>query len=92
MYTVETTSRFDDELQAILDFIAIGSPYHALKFFDHIMEALSNIPDNPYQYRQRADDPAVRELITKGYTIPLFIDESRQTIFVLGIFNQNFWE
>ena len=44
-------------------------------------------------YRKRgAMDDDTRELIFKGYTIPLYIDKEENKIFILGIFNQNLWE
>jgi hypothetical protein len=33
-----------------------------------------------------------REVIFKGYTIPIYIDHEKNKIFILGIFNQNIWE
>ena len=93
MFSVETTPRFDDELLTILDFIAEDSINSALEFHDELIEKLHNIPDNPFMYRQRENmNESVRELIFKGYTIPLYIDEEKKTIFILGIFNQNLWE
>ena len=93
MLAVETTTRFDDELIFILDFIALDSVYRALKFYDELIEKLHDIPSNPYMYRKRENmDDNTRELIYKGYTIPIYIDKEKNTIFILGIFNQNLWE
>ncbi len=92
MFKVETTPRFDNELIVILDFIALDSTNMALDFFDNLMEKLYNIPDNPFIYRQKDSmDKDTREVIYKGYTVPIYIDNNNETIFILGIFNQNFW-
>ncbi len=92
MFVVETTPRFDDELLVVLDFIALDSINRALEFYDELMEKLHNIPNNPFMYRKRENIDDTRGLIYKGYTVPIYIDKEKETIFVLGIFNQNLWE
>ena len=93
MYTVETLPRFDAEFVEILDFIALDSLNRALEFYDKLMEKLYNIPHNPLIYRPRENaDKNTRELIFKGYTIPFYIDDEQEKIFILGIFNQNIWK
>jgi len=93
MFSIETTSRFDDELLVALDYIALDSLDRALQFHDTLMEKLHTISSNPLMYRQREGaDEHVRELIFKGYTIPYYIDYMVEKIYILGIFNQNIWE
>jgi len=92
MFSLETTPRFDEELLIILDFIALDSPSRALEFFDTLMAKLNNITENPFMYRKRENMDNTRELIYKGYTIPIYIDEENKKLFILGIFNQNLWE
>ena len=92
MLVVETTPRFDNELIEILDFIAEDSSHRALDFYDELIEKLHDIPSNPYMYRKREHmDENTRELIYKGYTVPLYIDTEKDVVFILGIFNQNLW-
>jgi len=93
MYAIETTPRFEKELVEILDFIAIDSMENALEFYDALMQKLHNISYNPLIYRQRENSNYhTREMIFKGYTVPFHIDEDFNTLFVLGIFNQNLWK
>lgn len=93
MLVIETTTRFDDELNFILDFIALDSKNRALDFYDKLIEKLHDIPNNPYMYRKRENmDDNTREIIYNGYTIPIYIDKEKDMIFILGIFNQNLWE
>ena len=93
MFLVETTPRFDNEFVTILDFIALDSLNRALGFYDELMKKLNDIPDNPYICRRRKEmDKYTRELIYKGYVIPYYIDNTKETIFILGIFSQNLWE
>jgi len=91
---LEQSVRFDLEFDVIVQFIAKDSPLRALKFFDEVIDKIENIPNNPYAYRKKenAIDKNVRELIYKGYTIPFEIDNKKQKIIILGIFNQNLWE
>ena len=92
--TLEKTDRFYQELEDILNFISIDSPNRALKFYDDLIEKIEKIPLNPYIYRKRdsLNNNNDKELIFKGYTIPIHIDEDNMKIYVLGIFNQNLWE
>ena len=92
--TLEKSDRFYGELEDILNFIAIDSPSRALKFYDDLVEKIEKIPLNPYLYRKKEslNNNSDRELIFKGYTIPIHIDDNENKIYVLGIFNQNLWE
>lgn len=91
--TLEKSDRFYQELEDILNFISIDSPSSALKFYDDLIKKIEKIPLNPYMYRKRDSlSNSDRELIFKGYTIPIYIDEDEMKIYVLGIFNQNLWE
>ena len=91
---LEKSDRFDDELQTITLFIALDSPYRALKFFDDIISKIEKIPLDPFSHRQRKslNDIHARELIFKGYTVPYYIDTHEHKIIILGIFNQNEWK
>ncbi len=90
---IEKSERFNDELQIILDFISTNNPERALNFYDNLISEILAIPQNPYRCRKAkpSDDKNIRELIYKKYTIPYYIDLDRETIVVLGIFNQNEW-
>jgi plasmid stabilization system protein ParE len=91
MLNIEATIRFEEELTTILDFIAQDNQNQALKFYDELFKKINILKDNPYISRQREGlDTNYRELIFKGYTIPYWINNN--TIFILGIFNQNIWE
>ena len=91
---IEQTARFEEELNIIVNFIALDSPRRALEFFDKLISKIKEIPQNPYIYRKRlsSKDENIRELIYKGYTVPFFIDKEAHKIIILGIFNQNIWE
>lgn len=90
---LEQSSRFEEEFEIIIDFIALDSVNRALKFYDEIILKIKSIPHSPYSYRKRnnSESPTTRELIFKGYTVPFEIDEKNNKIIILGIFNQNLW-
>jgi plasmid stabilization system protein ParE len=94
MLILEQSDRFKDELEIIINFIALDSTSRALEFFDNLIAQINNIPSNPYIYRKRlsTNDETIRELIFKGYTIPFYIHKQNNKIIILGIFNQNIWE
>jgi len=91
---LEKSNRFKNELEDVVEFIALDSVNRALDFFDAIISKITKIPDNPYIYRKRPslNDENVRELIYKGYTVPFEIDTKNNKIIILGIFNQNLWQ
>ena len=91
---LEKSDRFKDELEVIIDFIALDSVNRALTFYDEIIAKINKITDNPYLHRKRPslNDDNVRELIYKGYTVPFEIDTKNNKIIILGVFNQNLWQ
>ena len=92
--TIDYSPRFKKELLAIHKFIAKDSLNRANRFKNEIKSNIENIPHFPFKHRssQKSDNPALRELIYKGYTIAYLVDESSNQIIILGIFNQNQWE
>ena len=90
---LEKSDRFKEELEQVVDFIALDSISQALNFYDELIAKINNISQNPYIYRKRLvlNDDNVRELIYKGYVIPFEIDKRHNKIIILGIFNHNLW-
>ena len=91
---LEKSDRFKDELEVVVDFIALDSVHRALAFYDEIIAKISQIPQTPFIHRKRPslNDDNVRELIYKGYTVPFEIDIKNNKIIILGVFNQNLWQ
>jgi plasmid stabilization system protein ParE len=58
-------------LEKQIDFISLDNPGNARKFKNELFYRIKEIPSNPYRYRKSIyfDDPAIRDLIYKGYTI-----------------------
>jgi len=91
---IEKSDRFKNELEIIIDFIALDSVNRALEFYDTIISKINKISDNPYIHRKRISlgDENIRELIYKGYVVPFEMDTQNNKIIVLGIFSQNLWQ
>lgn len=85
------TTRFKNEIQKIMEFIAIDSLNRAYKFEDELNLVLENLSNFPKKYRKsiKSDDESIRDLIFKEYVVPYKIYENE--IFILGIFAHNKW-
>ena len=85
-------SRFENEILAIVEFIASRDGYQrAENFYNEIYTKIENIPFMPFRHRQSpsANNKNIRELIYKGYKIPYRISD--ETIEILGIYKENLW-
>jgi len=91
---LEKSDRFKNELEVVVDFIALDSVHRALAFYDEIIAKINQIPSSPYIHRKCSsfNDDNARELIYKGYTVPFEIDIKNNKIIILGVFNQNLWQ
>ncbi len=87
------TDRFLEEVEVIVDFIARDSLTHALAFLDDLNEAILAIENFPYKYRKstKSYDENIRDLIFRGYVIPYHINQSSNSLEILGIFSENQW-
>ena len=88
------TSRFLDELDVIVDFIAEDSLSQALIFLDKLENTIYSLSDIPYRCRQssKSNDVNVRELVFQGYVVPYRVNKEKNRIEVIGIFSANEWE
>jgi len=90
---VHKTSRFFEELEIIIDFIAQDS-FEKAERFKHSMDIkVNDLPNFPYKYRQslKSNDKNVRDLIFMGYVIPYRINTTKERIEILGILSENRW-
>jgi len=65
-------------LEKQIDYITIDNPGNARKFKRELFYKIKEIPSNPFRYRKSIyfDDPTIRDLIYKGYTIVFKISEN----------------
>ena len=88
------TSRFLEELEIILDFIAKDNLENAILFLDKLNASIFSLPKMPFKCRQstKSKDTTVRDLIFKGYVIPYRVNKQKNRIEIIGIFYANEWE
>ena len=74
---------FIARLENQIDFIAMDSPSGARKFKNDLLKKIKAIPKNPYQYRKSIyfNHDSVRDLVFKGYTVVIRIENDRIEIF-----------
>ncbi len=82
-------SKFQSELQDILEYIAKDNLTAAKKFKKDLVKQIKVIPDFPYKYcpSKYINDKQVRDMTFRGYTIVYRIGSN--TIDLITIFNQN---
>jgi len=93
MQIVKST-RYLEELETMLGFIAEDSLSRALQFADTLNAQVMELDTMPYKHRAslKSVNKNVRDLVFKGYVIPYRVNKSKNRIEILGIFNQNQWE
>jgi len=76
------------ELDILIDFIAQDSFGGAKRFLKQLDITINTLTSMPYRFRQSQyyENPNVRDLIFKGYTIPYLIDNDKEPLVVLDIF------
>ena len=85
------SERFRKELRAIALYIRAESPQNAVRFVELLKERIDTLVRSPYRYRRSIyfDDEQMRDMIYKGYTVVYEIDEEKDRIVLLSIFNRN---
>jgi plasmid stabilization system protein ParE len=83
------TKSFKQELRAIALRIKSDKPSAAVRFVRLLQEQIRTLTDSPYRCRQSIyfDDPKLRDMIFKGYTI--IYEIQTELIIVHTIFNRN---
>ncbi len=92
---IKKSQRFRNELKKIVKYVARDSNNRAYKFKDDLISSIDKQLDYmPYKFRQSntSSDTNVRDFIFKGYIIPYFIDNEKDTIIILGIYKENIWQ
>ena len=70
-------------LENQLEFIATNNPANSRKFKNELFDRIKAIPSNPRKHRKSIwyDDPDIRDLIYKGYTVVFRINNNTIEIF-----------
>jgi plasmid stabilization system protein ParE len=74
---------FINRLEKQIEYIAKDNHQAAINFRDELMERIQQILQNPYLYRKSVyfNDPSIRDLIFKGYTIVFRISNKYIEVF-----------
>lgn len=90
---IEYSARFENELFEIYAFIAEDSINRADTFAASLKQNIEKIPYMPYKHRQsiKSTDKQVRDMIFMGYVVVYRVNESKNRIEIIGIFNANEW-
>lgn len=62
---------FLNRLEHQIEYIALDSPSRSRAFKNDLLGRIRDIPDKPYKHRKSIyfDDPEIRDLVFKGYTV-----------------------
>ena len=85
------TDKYISQLQTILAYIAQDKFRASVYFKTSLDESVDNLCYFPYKYRQSDyhHSKQMRDMTFKGYTIVYRVDELKEVIEILEIFNQN---
>ncbi|RLA75494.1 MAG: type II toxin-antitoxin system RelE/ParE family toxin [Epsilonproteobacteria bacterium] len=83
--------RYTNSLFKILDYIAVDKLQSSKKFENNLNKQINDIPNFPYKCRKSIyfDDENIRDMIFKGYTIIYRINQKKDCIDIVRIFNKN---
>lgn len=84
---VRLQDSFLQKLNRQVAYISADKPGAARKFKDELIKRIKSLQYHPLKCRKSIyfDDPRIRDLIFKGYTITYKIDEALKQITVFGI-------
>jgi len=79
--------KFINSFNQIWDYISLDSKNRANQFKKEVKEKIEDLVNMPFKFRQSIyfQDENIRDLIFKGYTIVYRVNESLQTITIIGI-------
>ena len=91
MMQIKQSELFVRQFEEILFTIASDKASAALDFQKEVIEHFSTLKSFPYKSRQSYyyDDIRIRDLTVKGYTIIYRVNEEKERIEVLEMFNRN---
>ena len=82
---------FKEQFRYAVLHIAKDKKSAAREFKNSLNKVIDNIPTFPYKYRQSYyhSDNTIRDMTYKGYTVVYKIDEEKELIEILEMFNKN---
>ncbi len=91
MMQIKQSELFVRQFEEILFTIASDKVSAALEFQKEVLKNFTTLKLFPYKSRQSQyyDDVAIRDLTVKGYTIIYRVNEEKEHIEILEMFNRN---
>ncbi len=85
------TPNYISELQVILNYISLDKFSASKKFKIDIDKMINNLVNFPYKFRPSYyyEDENIRDMIFNGYSIIYRINQKKDVIEILEIFNRN---
>jgi plasmid stabilization system protein ParE len=77
---IDTSPRYEVELNKILDFIGENNPRNALNFAKKLEAKIQDLPHFPYKCRRslKSNDESMRDLIFAGICYPISCGYSKK--------------
>lgn len=88
---VKRSLLFKEQFRHTILNIAQDKKSAAREFKNSLNKVIDNIPTFPYKYRQSYyhSDNSIRDMVYRGYTVVYKIDEAKELIEILEMFNKN---
>ena len=85
------SKQFKDELSEIAFYIKKDKLSASIDFVQNLKKRIKNLVDFPYQFKKSSyfDNDEIRDMVYKGYTIVYEVNQEKDTLEILSIFNQN---
>lgn len=85
------SKQFKDELRAISFYIKKDKLSASITFVKNLKIGIKNLLDFPYQYKKSIyfNHDEIRDMVYMGYTIVYEVNQEKNTLELLSIFNQN---
>ena len=89
--TIRRSPRYTKSLFEILEYIARDNINASINFKNKLDSMISSLQDFPYKFRKSHyfDDPNIRDMTFKKYTVAYRIKPDEHLIEILRIFNRN---
>jgi len=88
---INRSPRYKNNLFQILDYIAQDKLSASENFLNELDELINNLPNFPFKSRKSEyfNDENIRDMVYKGYTVIYKVNEAKNTIDIVRIFNKN---
>jgi plasmid stabilization system protein ParE len=88
---INRSAQYKNNLFQILDYIAQDKLSASENFLSELDKLINNLPNFPFKFKksQYFNDENIRDMIYKRYTIIYRVNDAKNTIDIVRIFNKN---